>query len=217
VGIPPPSSTGAAAPRLEACPAGESGSDTRIPLLYPRSMWCLGQVARKRPGAKSFPYKITLISRERVKQEKKPWIGTNQWRHRALHTIRMKFWFQLEKAKRRAAFIWYKFYTVRGYGAPGRLEFICPVSGMVAKTIQQQEAISHRKYWIDCARKSQEILLWLDGVEVNRYNAKTHSFLLSLLVVKDPILREVKAYEKKTPFIASRPWQTTRAKNITNN
>lgn len=171
-------------------------------------------MARKRKDATAFAFKITLLPRHVIKEQKKPWIGTNQWRHRAIHSIRMKFWYQVGKAKRRSEFVWYKFYTVTRYGAPGRLEFICPESGMVAKTIQQQEAISHRRYWAECARKSQQIVEWLDHLDPNRYNPGIHSYLLSLLVVKDPKLREVKVYEESRPFTPRKPWQTTKVKGI---
>lgn len=173
-----------------------------------------GQVARKKTNTDTFPYKITLLPRGFQKQEKRRVVGANQWRHRAIHSIRMKFWYQEQKARRRAQSAWYKFYSVTRYGAPGRLEFICPFTGMVAKTIQQEEAISHRKYWIDCASTSADILKWLDEVDPNRYTSGVHSYLLSLLVVRPPILREVAAYENLHPFTPKKPWQTTRGTSI---
>lgn len=171
-------------------------------------------MARKKPGAEFFPFKITLLSRETAQTEKPRWVGANQWRHLAIYSIRMKFWYQARKAKLRSQYKWYKYYTVTRYGAPGRLEFICPESGMVAKTIHQDDALLHRIYWTECAKKSQEIVQWLDSIDHNRYTSAVHSYLLSLLIVKPPILREVAAYEAVRPFKKPKPWQTTRVKGI---
>lgn len=82
---------------------------------------------------------------------------------------------------------------------------------MVALTIKQEEAHSFRVYWALCAKKSIEIVQWLDKIDPNDYTPWIHSYLLSLLVVSDPRLREVESYKKEKPFINPKPWQTTRA------
>jgi hypothetical protein len=114
-------------------------------------------MARTVKGKVRFPFRITLVPPDRP-APKQPWIGSHQWKHRAFYNIKMKLSIQIEKASNRAKWKWYKFYSVRGYGAPGRLEFICPYSGMTAKTLHQDEAACARRYWASCAKKSKEIL-----------------------------------------------------------
>ena len=58
----------------------------------------------------------------------------------------MKLEIQIEKASNKAKYTWFKFYAVRGYGAPGVCEFICPYSGMIAKTVNPEQAASLRRY-----------------------------------------------------------------------
>ncbi len=164
-----------------------------------------GKVARTRKGATRFPFKVVLVPRDRP-APKPPWVGTHQWKHRAIYNMKMKLSIQIEKASNRAKWKWYKFYSVRGYGAPGRLEFICPYSGMTAKTIQQEEAASFRRYWSSCARKSQEILDWLKLLNPDRYTAELNSYLLRTIVTVYNI-REIEEYERENPFIQPRPWQ----------
>jgi hypothetical protein len=119
----------------------------------------------------------------------------------------MKLSIQIEKASNRAKWKWYKFYSVRGYGAPGRLEFICPYSGMIAKTIRQDEAASVRKYWASCAKKSKQILDWLGGLHPERYSPGLNSYLLRLIVVSYGT-REIETYQRENPFINPKPWQS---------
>lgn len=122
-----------------------------------------------------------------------------------MYLIKMKLSIQVEKASNRAKWEWYKFYSVRGYGAPGRLEFICPSSGMVAKTIQQEEAASFRRYWANCAIKSSEILSWLDSVQVLSYTADLHTYLLRTIVITYNV-REEKAYRIANPYGKPPSW-----------
>ena len=118
----------------------------------------------------------------------------------------MKLSIQIEKASNRAKWKWYKFYSVRGYGAPGRLEFICPYSGMTAKTLHQDEAACARRYWASCAKKSKEILEWLNTLRPERYSAELNSYLLRLIVITYGI-REIETYQRRNPFAKPKPWQ----------
>jgi myo-inositol catabolism protein IolC len=120
--------------------------------------------------------------------------------------MKMKLSIQVEKASNRAKWKWYKFYFVRGYGAPGRLEFVCPYSGMIAKTIEQEEAASVRRYWSSCARKSQEILDWLESIDPHRYTTELNAYLLRTIVTVYSI-REIEKYQQQNPFEQPRPWQ----------
>lgn len=163
-------------------------------------------MARTVKGKTRFPFRITLVPPDRP-DPKPPWIGSHQWKYRAIYNIKMKLSIQIEKASNRAKWKWYKFYSVRGYGAPGRLEFICPYSGMIAKTIRQDEAASVRKYWASCAKKSKQILDWLGGLHPERYSPGLNSYLLRLIVVSYGT-REIEAYQRENPFINPKPWQS---------
>lgn len=163
------------------------------------------KMARTVKDKKRFPFKIAIVPVEESSQ-KAPWIGTHRWKHKAMYNIKMKLSIQIEKASIRAKYKWYKFYFVRGYGAPGRLEFICPYSGMVASTISQEEAASLRRYWSICASKSKQILDWLDNLDVARYSAKLHTYLLRTIVISYNI-REINEYKKLHPEIEAKPWQ----------
>lgn len=166
-------------------------------------------MGRRRVGAKTFPFRIAIVPGGQFRPVRLPVINTSAWKAKAHHSIRMRFWYQAKKAQIRARFKWYKFYSVNGYGSPGRLEFICPESGMVAKTVNQLEAASFRKYWIDCYKKSIEIVRWLDSIDISDYNFDLHSYLIKLLIVKNPILREVRVYNSRYPFKPARQWQET--------
>lgn len=135
--------------------------------------------------------------------------------------MKMYFYYQVRRAERRARYKWYKFYAVSRYGAPGRLEFICPETGMVAKTIEQDEAASYRRYWRICATKSAEILQWLNSIDEERYNNEVHSRLIRLLITGPPIMREATVYQEEHPFVPAKQWQEsfvnfTSAKNTIN-
>lgn len=121
--------------------------------------------------------------------------------------MKMYFYYQIKRAERKARQKWYIFYSVDRYGAPGRLEFICPNTGMVAKTINQEEAVTYRVYWRKCANKSREILGWLSSIDESCYTAEVHSYLSRLLIVGPPMMREVAIYEKEHPFVSGKPWQ----------
>lgn len=155
-------------------------------------------MARTFAGKTRFQFRITLAPADAA-PPRKPWVGTGGWKRRAIYLIRMKLTIQIEKAANRTAWEWYKFYSVRGYGVPGRLEFICPYSGMVAKTLEQEEAVSARKYWGICARKSREILAWLDKITPSRYSKELHVYLLRLIVVPYN-KREIDGYCLANPF-----------------
>lgn len=120
--------------------------------------------------------------------------------------MKMKLSIQIEKASAKARYKWYKLYSVRGYGAPGRLEFICPYSGMVGNIVEPEEAASLRRYWDVCAKKSCEILEWLETLDPARYSADLNSYLLRIIVVPYNI-REIEKYRKTHPFQEARPWQ----------
>lgn len=162
-------------------------------------------MARTVKGRKRFPFRITIVPVEDA-APKKPWIGTHRWKHRAIYNMKMKLSIQIEKASAKAKYKWYKFYSVRGYGAPGRLEFVCPYSGMIASTVFPEEAASLRKYWSVCAVKSKEILDWLSSLDPARYSAKLNTYLLRTIVVPYNI-REIEQYRKKYPFQEAKPWQ----------
>ena len=163
------------------------------------------KVPRTVKGKTRFPFRITIVPPGKP-ERRSPWIGTHRWKHRAIYTMKMKLSIQIEKALTRASWKWFKFYSVRGYGVPGRLEFICPYSSMVAKTICQQEAISVRRYWALCAEKSQEVLDWLCQLDPARYSAQLHSYLLRAIIVSYNA-REINKYEQSNPFRQVKPWQ----------
>lgn len=165
---------------------------------------------RKYRNASRFQFKIVVKPRNAA-PEAKPWIGTGQWKHRAIYLTRMRFWCQAKKALIRSRFSWYKFYAVFGYEAPSEIEFICPYTGMVATTVLQCEAASFRKYWLDCYSKSVEIINWLDTLDKGRYTKELNSYLLQLIVVKPPILSERKRYESEFQFKETKPWQMSKS------
>jgi hypothetical protein len=163
------------------------------------------KVSRTVQGKTRFPFKITLVPLDRP-APKTPWVGTHRWKYRAIYNIKMKLEIQIEKASNKANYDWFKFYAVRGYGAPGVCEFICPYSGMIAKTIEPEQAASLRRYWAQCAKKSGELLDWLSHLDPARYSAGLNSYLLRAIVITYNI-REVKKYQAQYPFEASRSWQ----------
>ena len=163
------------------------------------------KVARTAKGRTRFPFKIILVPPDQP-APKAPWVGTHRWKHRAIYNIKMKLAIQIEKASNKASLDWFKFYVVRGYGAPGASEFICPYSGMIAKTINPREAASLRRYWVGCARKSREILNWLSLLDPARYSAELNSYLLRTIVTTYNI-REIKEYQAEHPFESAKPWQ----------
>lgn len=162
-------------------------------------------MARTTKGQKRFQFKITIVPVSKS-APRRPWVGTHRWKHRALYNIKMKLSIQIEKASNRAKYKWYKFYSVSRYGAPGRLEFICPYSGMVAKTIKPEEAASLRRYWSLCASKSREVLNWLESIDPASYSARLHTYLLRIIVIGYNI-REINKYRKRHPFQEAKPWQ----------
>jgi hypothetical protein len=113
---------------------------------------------------------------------------------------------QIHKASRRAKWKWYQFYSVRGYGASGRLEFICPYSGMIASTVQQEEAVSVRKYWASCAAKSRQILDWLESLPPQRYTKELNHYLLRLIVIQFQ-QREMDEWTAANPFQKPKLWR----------
>lgn len=163
------------------------------------------KVARTVKGRTRFPFKITIVPVGKP-PPRGPWVGTHRWKYRAIYNIKMKLSIQIEKASNRANYTWYKFYSVRGYGAPGRLEFVCPYSGMIAKTVEMEEAASVRRYWSLCAAKSREILDWLNSIDPARYSAPLNTYLLRTIVITYNI-REIEKYQRLNPFQEPRPWQ----------
>jgi len=163
------------------------------------------KVARTVKGKKRFPFKITIVPPDQP-APKSPWIGTHHWKHRAIYNIKMKLSIQIKKASSRAKYKWYKLYCVRGYGAPGVSEFICPYSGMVAKTVAPQEAASLRRYWSLCAKKSKEMLDWLNLLDPAKYSTGLNSYLLRTIVATYNI-KEIKEYQERYPFKEAKPWQ----------
>ena len=163
------------------------------------------KLARTVKGKTRFPFKIILVPPDQP-PPRAPWIGTHRWKHRAIYNVKMKLAIQIEKASNKAKYRWFKLYAVRGYGAPSVSEFICPYSGMIAKTVQPEQAASLRRYWAQCAKKSREILNWLDSLDPARYSVDLNSYLLRTIVITYNI-REIKKYQAQHPFEDSRPWQ----------
>lgn len=163
------------------------------------------KMARTIKGRERFAFRITIVPPDQPKP-RPPWIGTHRWKYRAVYIIKMKLTLQIEKASLKARRKWNTHYSVRGYGAPGRLEFICPYSGMVAKTVQQEEAVSVRRYWVNCAAKSKEILEWINQLDPERYSRRLHTYLLRTIVTTYG-MRELEAYERRNPFQKPKPWQ----------
>jgi hypothetical protein len=155
---------------------------------------------RKFPGKRRFPYKISILEAPNplepasVIQRR----GGGRWRARALHSIKMALWIQVRKATHRSANGWMSFAVVTGYGAPGVGEFFCPYSYMVAKPVEKSQAILFRRYWVICARKSQEVLDWLNSIDPSAYNQTLHRFLKRLIVVEYN-QREISLYESTNP------------------
>lgn len=162
-------------------------------------------VARTTKGKARFPFKIILVPLDQP-APRAPWVGTHRWKHRAIYNIKMKLAIQIEKALNRAKYNWLKFYAVRGYGAPGVCEFVCPYSGMIAKTVEPEQAASLRRYWARCAKKSREILDWLNLLDPARYSTKLNSYLLRTIVITYNI-REIKKYQAQHSFEGSKSWQ----------
>ena len=162
-------------------------------------------MARTAKGKTRFPFKITLVSPDQP-APKAPWIGTHRWKHRAIYNIKMKLAIQVKKASNKAKCDWFKFYAVRGYGSPGMAEFICPYSGMIAKTVKPEEAASIRRYCVECARKSREILDWLSSLDPAGYSTGLNSYLLRTIVTTYNV-REIEEYQTEYPFESAKPWQ----------
>lgn len=162
-------------------------------------------MARTFKGRERFQFRIVIVPPDEPKK-KNPWAGTHRWKHKAIYNIKMKLSIQIDKASLKVKYSWYKFYSVRGYGAPGRLEFICPYSGMVASTIKPEEAASYRRYWSVCAAKSREILSWLDSLDPAMYSRSLHTYLLRCIITSYNI-RESTEYHRRHPFKEPKPWQ----------
>jgi hypothetical protein len=162
-------------------------------------------LARTFKGKTRFPYRILIVPKDQPAKPK-PYVGTQQWKYRALYNIKMMLSIQIHKASRRAKWKWYQFYAVRGYGAPGGLEFVCPVSGMIATPIRQEQAVSPRKYWASCAAKSKLILKWLDSFPPQRYTKELNHYLLRLIVITYG-QREIDEYTELNPFTKPKLWQ----------
>lgn len=197
---------------VAAFPVAQRSQDWRLPVLkngesvggwFHRDTLSLGGRFCKMPrtvkGKTRFPFRITILPAERPKPNP-PWVGSSRWKRRAIYTMKMKLSIQIEKASRRAGLKWFSFYSVRGYGAPGVCEFVCPYSGMIAKTINQEEAASVRRYWALCADKSREILEWLCRLDQSMYSAELHRYLLRIIVVPYGA-REIRLYESSNPFV----------------
>lgn len=155
-------------------------------------------MARTRSGKERFPFRIVIVPAD-TSPPVAPWLGTHKWKHRAIYNIRMKLHIQLKKASIRASQGWHKFYWVYGYGAPMKNEFICSHSGMVGKAILPDEVALFNDYWNTCAKKTKEVLNWLDSVPVERFSASLNSYLLRLVVVRYGE-REMKEYEELNPY-----------------
>lgn len=163
-------------------------------------------MARTVKGRDRFQFRIVLVPPDQQRRTAARPIGSCRWKYRAIYLMKMYLTVQAKKAVSRANCKWYKFYSVRGYGAPSTTEFICPYSGMVAKTIKQSEAVHLRKYWIQCAKKSEEILRWLNELDPERYTARLNHYLRALIILP-PNMREYSEYQKANPFQKHKQWR----------
>jgi hypothetical protein len=163
-------------------------------------------MARTFRGKTRFKYRITLVPKSELSQPKAHDADTQRWKCKAIYNVKMRLTIQAEKASRRAKWNWYQFYSVRGYGAPSTKEFVCPYSGMIAKTIGQQEAVSIRRYWATCASKTREVIEWLELLPPHQYTRELNHFLLRLIFIP-ACQREIQEYIAKNPFNKLKPWQ----------
>jgi len=164
-------------------------------------------VARTIKGRTRFPYRIVLVPKEGPPVPSKKYeIGTQRWKHRAMYNVKMRLTIQAEAASRRTRWKWYQFYSVRGYGASSTCEFVCPYSGMIAKTINQEEAASIRKYWVTCAAKTREVLEWLELLPIHQYTRELNHFLLRMILIPAG-QRQLEEYMNAHPFNETKPWR----------
>lgn len=151
--------------------------------------------ARRRP----FAHGIQIAPKELVKRRKSKRPSKNCiWQRKALDTMRMKFYFQVCKAEIKIKRKWSNNYCIKRIGAPGTMEFLCRETFYVASMIEQRDAQKFRAYWIQCYRKSLEILNWLWQLNYSSYSWRLHLYLRSLIVTPRPILSEVERYESRT-------------------
>ncbi|NCX55732.1 MAG: hypothetical protein EBW87_00825 [Burkholderiaceae bacterium] len=147
----------------------------------------------------AFAHGIQVVPRESVKRRKNKRPSRNcVWQHKALNTMRMRFYFQVLKAEIKIKRKWSNNYCIKRIGVPGRAEFLCRETFYVASMIEQREAEKFRAYWIQCYRKSLEILNWLWRLDHSSYSWRLHLYLRSLIVTSRPILSEVERYESRT-------------------
>lgn len=162
-------------------------------------------VARTVKGRDRFQFRIILVPPDHSTAASS-WVGSCRWKHRAIHLMKMYLSIQAKKALSKANHKWYKFYWVYGYGAPLSGEFICPYSGMVAKTINQREAMYIRRYWVECSRKTSEVLEWINKLDPQKYTAELNHYLRRMIILP-PNMRELMEYEAANPFKKPRQWQ----------
>lgn len=163
-------------------------------------------VARTIKGRTRFPYRILLVPKGSPVRPIAPKLETQHWRHKAIYNVKMRLAIQAAAASRRAKWKWYQFYSVRGYGAPSTGEFICPYSGMIAKTIHQDEAASIRRYWALCASKTRQVIEWLELLLPDQYTKELNHFLLRLIIIPAG-QRQLEEYMTANPFNKPKPWQ----------
>jgi hypothetical protein len=147
-----------------------------------------------------------LVPKTGPERPKSPSLGTQRWKHRAIYNVKMRLTIQAEAASKRVKWKWYQFYSVRGYGAPSAGEFVCPYSGMIAKTIKQEEAVSVRRYWANCASTTRELIEWLELLPVHEYTRELNHYLLRMIVIPAG-QRQIEEYTKAHPLNEVKPWR----------
>jgi hypothetical protein len=148
---------------------------------------------------KPFSHGIVLAPKG-VRPEKNVTRNTKrgEWKIRALQKMRMRFYFQVIKSEVKFKRHWWNNYCILRIGVPGKYEFLCRETNYVATIIHAKEAKKYRTYWVNCYRKSLEILKWLWEVDYCDYTWNLHQHLKQLIVTARPILSEIERYDKLT-------------------
>lgn len=120
-----------------------------------------------------------------------------EWKRRALHVMRRRYYFQVLKAHVKLKQRWQNNYCITRIGAPDVKEFLCPETFYVARMSTMKDAVKFREYWYWCRRRSFEILLWLWELDEEDYCWRLHMYLKGFIVTRRPIMSEVERYESQ--------------------
>jgi hypothetical protein len=169
-------------------------------------------MARKKRSATPFAYNIALFNKDSYESElarRKISKGrfvheSDRWRAIRHEDMIMYFTFQVLRLKQQIKRPWYCYYMVNGYGAPGKKEFLCPVTFMRASTIKESQAKTYRQVYAKCLQKSRMILVWLLKLDPSEYTEDLHHYLMRLLLFPRPTVYQVDAYKQKRESKISR-------------